>query len=428
MNSEKKDFLKNFIWNSLGTGINSFNSLFFSIGVTIINGLATAGIFSIAYATGSILYTIAMYSGRLCQVTDVENKIKDKDYITNRVITCMIMAVGAAIYLSIKSFTGPVEIRYSGFKVAIFALLATFRGIEAFSDILYGIMQKNGLLYKSGQSLALKGFVGLGLFLLVDALTKNLILACASLILVNIIILFVFDYLITTKKLISKEDKISKYNVLSIFKSEFFVFANSFAGIYILNAPKYAIDSFMNNEEIQAIFGYIMMPATVMTLFTQFIVMPFFGKLKDLYEKKAIKEISKITFKIKLIVIAFGAFAIGCAYLLGPEFLGLIYGGIDLTPYRLNLCIIIGSYIFYAISYVNLVTLTTIRHTFIQFVIYVISMVVAFVGSRILVQRFGIDGATFSCMATLAIQFIMYVISTKVIMKKVEKELTEKIA
>ena len=29
MNSERKEFLKNFIWNSLGTGINSFNSLFF---------------------------------------------------------------------------------------------------------------------------------------------------------------------------------------------------------------------------------------------------------------------------------------------------------------------------------------------------------------------------------------------------------------
>ena len=80
MNSEKKEFLKNFIWNSLGTGINSFNSLFFLIIVTRVNDIQTAGIFSIAYATSTILYTLAMYSGRLCQVTDIENKIKDKDY------------------------------------------------------------------------------------------------------------------------------------------------------------------------------------------------------------------------------------------------------------------------------------------------------------------------------------------------------------
>ena len=106
MNSEKKLFLKNFIWNSLGTGINSFNSLFFLIIVTRVNDIQTAGIFSIAYATATILYTLAMYSGRLCQVTDIENKIKDKDYITNRALTCLIMLIGATIFLCIKQYSG----------------------------------------------------------------------------------------------------------------------------------------------------------------------------------------------------------------------------------------------------------------------------------------------------------------------------------
>lgn len=415
MNSEKKLFLKNFIWNSLGTGINSFNSLFFLIIVTRVNDIQTAGIFSIAYATSTILYTLAMYSGRLCQVTDIENRIKDKDYIVTRFLTCLIMLIGLAGFLVIK--------QYTGFKTTIFALLAIFKGLEAFSDILYGVMQKNDLLYKSGQSLTLKGFIGIFLFLIVDLITRDLRWACFSVIVVNLVILVVYDYFMISKKLINTTDKINKENVLSIIKSEFFVFVNSFAGVYILNAPKYAIDSFLT-EDIQAIYGYIMMPATVMTLFTQFIVMPFLGKLKDMYEQKKLKEIEKVTFKIKLIVIAFGGFAVLAAFLLGPEFLGLIYG-LDLTAYRMNLCVIIGSYIFYAISYINLVTLTTIRHTFIQFVIYVVSMLVAFLGSNILVGKlgFGINGATFSCTTTLAFQFILYTIATKVIIYKEKKKL-----
>ena len=106
------------------------------------------------------------------------------------------------------------------------------------------------------------------------------------------------------------------------------------------------------------------------------------------------------------------------------EFLGLIYG-LDLRGYRMNLCVIIGSYIFYAISYINLVTLTTIRHTFVQFVIYIISMIIAFVGSNVLVGKlgFGINGATFSCTTTLALQFIMYTIVTKIIMYKENKKI-----
>ncbi len=415
MNSEKKAFLKNFIWNSLGTGINSFNSLFFLIIVTRVNDIQTAGIFSIAYATATILYTLAMYSGRLCQVTDIENKIKDKDYIANRFITCMLMLIGGAGFLIFK--------QYSEFKTTIFALLAIFKGLEAFSDILYGVMQKNDILYKSGQSLSLKGFVGIALFLIVDLITKDLRLACLAVIIINVVILAVYDYFIVTRKLIDNTNKVNIKNVLQILKSEFFVFVNSFAGIYILNAPKYAIDSYLT-EDIQAIYGYIMMPATVMTLFTQFIVMPFLGKLKDMYERKELKEIEKVTFKIKLIVIAFGGFAVLAAFLLGPEFLGLIYG-IDLKAYRMNLCVIIGSYIFYAISYINLVTLTTIRHTFVQFVIYVISMIIAFIGSNVLVGNlgFGINGATFSCTTTLALQFIMYTVVTKIIMHKEQKNI-----
>lgn len=168
-----------------------------------------------------------------------------------------------------------------------------------------------------------------------------------------------------------------------------------------------------------------MMPATVMTLFTQFIVMPFLGKLKEMYEEKKLKEIEKVTLKIKLIVIAFGGFAVLAAFLIGPEFLGLIYG-LDLTAYRMNLCVIIASYIFYAISYINLVTLTTIRHTFVQFVIYIISMIIAFLGSNILVRvlNLGINGATFSCTTTLAIQFILYAVVTKLIIYKENKKLS----
>ena len=414
---EKKTMLKNFIWNTIGTGFNSFNSLFFLVIVTRINGLEAAGIFSIAYATATILYTLALYSGRLCQVTDIENKISDKDYIANRTLTCIIMLIGATVYLGIK--------QYTPFKTGVFVMLAIFKGLEAFSDILYGVMQKNGVLYKAGQSLTVKGFVGVVLFGLINYFTKDLIMACLSLVIINLVVLIVYDYLIVSRKLIDKNSKVVKENVLAILKSEFFVFVNSFAGIYILNAPKYAIDSYLT-EDIQAIYGYIMMPATVMTLFTQFIVMPVLGKLKDLYEAKDFKAFKSLTLKIKIIVIAFGAFAVLAAFLLGPEFLGLIYG-VDLLAYRMNLCVIIASYIFYAISYVNLVTLTTIRHTFVQFVIYIISMIIAFIGSIFLVKtlNLGINGATFSCTTTLAIQFLMYSIVTKIIMHRETKSIEE---
>ena len=412
MTNEKKLFLKNFIWNIMGTGLNSFNSLFFLIIVTRVNGINDAGIFSIAYSTALILYTIGLYSGRLCQVTDIENKVKDKDYIVNRAITCVLMILIAIVFVFIK--------QYSSYKMWIFILLAIYKATEAFAEILYGIMQKNELLYRTGQSLTIKSLVGLIIFLEIDLGTHNLVLACFGIIMLNIFTMIFFDFWMICKKLIDFSTKVNLQNVWQILKSEFFVFANSFAGIYVLNAPKYAIDNYLT-EDVQAIFGYIMMPATVITLFTQFIFMPYLNKLTELYEKKDMKSFKGIALKIKLAVFGFGIVASLAAFIIGPEVLSLIYGE-ELRSYRINLTVILASYIMYGISYINLVLLTTTRNTFIQFVVYVITMIVAMIGSNILVQNLQINGATISCTVTLGVQFVLYTIVTKVILNKIERK------
>ena len=77
-------FKKNFIWNIIGTGFNAFNSLFFMIAITRINGVDNAGIYTIAYSTACILYMIGIYAGRIYQVTESNKTITNKDYIFNR--------------------------------------------------------------------------------------------------------------------------------------------------------------------------------------------------------------------------------------------------------------------------------------------------------------------------------------------------------
>ena len=122
-------------------------------------------------------------------------------------------------------------------------------------------------------------------------------------------------------------------------------------------------------------------------------------------------------------VFAFGIFASLAAFVIGPEVLSIIYGE-DLIPYRINLSLILASYIMYGISYVNLVLLTTTRDTFVQFVVYVITMIVDCIGSNVLVQNLQINGATISCTITLGVQFILYTIVTKVVLNKIERRIS----
>ena len=178
---EKSIDRKNFIWNIIGATANAFNSLLFAIIVTRINGINDAGIFTYSFATACLLYMVGVYAGRTFQVTDISKKNSDTDYIYHRIITCIIMMLVSTSFVIIK--------QYDVYKSIIFILLCAFKMIEAFCESIYAIIQRNGLLYKVGFSMFLKAFLAVVVFLIINYITKDLLLACIAIVLINIIIL-----------------------------------------------------------------------------------------------------------------------------------------------------------------------------------------------------------------------------------------------
>ena len=146
-------FKKNFIWNTLGTGFNAFNSLFFMIIATRVNGVDDAGVFTIAFSTACILYAIGLYAGRVYQVTELNKNITDKDFIINRLITCFSMIIFLILFCVVRNYD--IE------KSIIFLLLTIYKASEAFSDVVYGVLQKNDKLDIVGKSLFGKSLISI---------------------------------------------------------------------------------------------------------------------------------------------------------------------------------------------------------------------------------------------------------------------------
>ncbi len=409
MNNDKK-FKKNFIWNIIGTTFNSFNSLFFMIIVTRVNGTTDAGIFTLAFTTACILYMIGVYAGRIFQVTENE-KINDKEYIINRTGTVILMIIISGIFVVIKG--------YEPYKMVVFILICLYKAIEAFSDVLYGILQKNDLLYQVGKSFFLKALIALVAFLVVDLITKNLIISSLMIVIANILVVLVYD-IPNILKIVDIKQKIKISNVLRIYKTGFFIFAISFLGLYIMNAPKYAIDDFLT-ENIQAIYGIIIMPATVVGLLGQFIIHPYLNTIVKLYKENQLEEIKKIVLKIVLAIFVLGMICVLGAYILGIPVLELIYG-INLKDYKINLVVIILASTLSVIGTIYSSILTTIRRTFIQFVIYCVLTVIAVISSYILTYYFKINGATGAYFIIMSLQYLLYYIFTKRILNKMIKE------
>lgn len=392
----------------IGTTFNAFNSLFFMMIVTRINGLKSSGVFTLAFSLACLLCLIGGYEGRVYQVTDVKNEYSDVEYIVHRIITCVIMMVIVIFYCFIM--------KYDAYKFIVTVSLCLMKCFEVFSDVFYGVLQKDDKLYIVGISLFLKSVFSVVAFIAFDLITKNLLISCLVLDLVWLILFLVYD--LPKSKCIIKKDSYSFSNVLRLFKTGFFSFAILFLSVYLVNAQKYALDGVVE-ESLQAIFGMILMPATIISLAGQYLLQPILNTMANLYSIGEKKEFNKIVFKALLLIVAFGVVCVIGAYILGIPVLNILYS-VNIVDYKLHLLIIIFGAILYSMSTLLSAALTTVRYTFVQFIVFSISSVIAFVISQILIGQFSIYGAAIAYLITMACQFILYVIIYIVIMKKID--------
>lgn len=401
---------KNFIWNIIGTTISSFNSLFFMIVVTRVNGVDAAGIFSFGFSFACLFYIIGIYSGRVFQVTDTDEENDSFSYINNHIISCFLMLILAVIFCLIRN--------YSGYKFLIVVLLVIFKMLEAFSETLYAVIQLRNKLYKVGISLFIKAIIGLMLFILIEVLSGNLIISILSVILVNLFMILLYDFKSTSLDL--RNYKFDMNRVIKLFKIGFWAFAFTFLNLYLINLSKYLIDFFCT-DDVQTFFGILVMPATVVSMFAQFIIHPMLLNIKEYISNYNIVGLTKLIRKLSLAIIAFGICAVTVMYFVGIQVLNLIYG-ISLNGYRLYLIIVLVGATFYSIMVIFSNVLTAFRKTISQTIVYAILSIICTFISFILINKYSIQGAIYSYLISMISLFISFLILTYKILIDFKKE------
>lgn len=393
-----KNNTKNFVWNAIGLTLNSCNSLFFLIVVRFVNGLDVAGIFTYAFALCIFLYTFAIFYNRSFQVSDLKNKFSFNDYLTCRIITSII----SLLFILISSFVN----QFSLFEIGIVLLLSGFRIIEAISDCFYGAIQKKGKLYQTGISLSLKAILGLLAFFVTDYLTSNLPLAIFALITVNLIFFYFYD-LTNYRKLYNNKVKLTFVNLKSILKACLPIFIFSALAIYLSNCQKYILPYF-ESDEIQAIFGILIMPATALGLIGSYLINPFIDTFSKHHAEKKYLSFTASTKKILASMTIFGTIALIICFFIGIPLLQAIFQ-LDLSPYTIALELIILASIFYAIALILSSLLTILNENRRQTYVYFIAAIVATITSVIFIPPFSINGATYSFLISSFVLVTLYI-------------------
>ena len=163
---------RDYVCNTLGIAAWGMVFPFLTIVVTQLVGVEQAGMFSLAFVTGSLLMIVANYGVRTFQVSDLEEEHSFSDYQINRWITCALMVAVGVAYCLVRGYTDQMLTISLGVYV--------YKMIDGLADVYEGRLQQVDKLYLAGVSQAFRSvvvFVVFSLFLLV---TRNLPGACIA--------------------------------------------------------------------------------------------------------------------------------------------------------------------------------------------------------------------------------------------------------
>ena len=391
-----------FIWNMVGSMLNAFQSVILLMILTRTVGLINAGIFTIAYANANLFLNIGKYGMRNFQVSDVKRQFSFKDYLYSRYITTIAMVIVSIIYIIYAALVN----NYTMEKTMIIFWMCLFKIPDAIEDVYYGDYQKKGRLDIGAKAIAWRLILTLALFSCILIIFKDLLIALVISTIFTFVIMFMFikctvcDFVETRNKSWGK--------IIELLKQCFPLAVGAFLSFYIGNAPKYAIDSILN-DELQACYGFIAMPVFVIGLLNNFIFVPILYKMSCLWEERKIKAfIQRMLIQIIIIFMITLACVIG-AYLIGVPVLSILYST-DLAPYKTELLILLLGGGFLGLSGLLNTMITIIRFQKSLLWGYGVIAVAAFALSNYIVRQWEMLGAALLYTLLMVALCIIFVI------------------
>lgn len=378
-----------YIWNALNAIISALQNPIILLIMTRTNGVYDAGVFSIAFAIATLMLYVGLYGLRRFQSSDMHEKYSFSEYHGMRILTCSAMIFVSIIYCIYgMCFNG-----YGMEKALVIFMICIVKVCQAYSDVYHGCMQQKGRLDVATKSSSVRYTFEMVAYALLLVITHNLLISTAAFMAASILGLL-FTSINVGKNYCSYKPSFrwDKIKLLAI--EGFPLFASLFLNMYISNAPKYAIDAFLT-EEVQAVYNMIFMPAFVVMLIANFIFNPILTTYAELWLKKTEESIGELMHQIKkqsLVIAGLTLLGLIVAYTIGIPVLSIIFG-IDLTDYRMELCVVMigGGALAYATYFSTVITIIRLQNTLI--VCYGLIALAAKLTSGLFVLNYGIMGA-----------------------------------
>ena len=385
-----------YFWNTLGGILNAGQSVLVLMVITRVLGLAAAGVYSIAFATGNLFLYLGEYGVRNVQVSDLREQIPFRDYLAHRVLTVGLMLVLGACLCVFSFGRGTYSLEKS---LTVFSM-CLLKAVDCLEEVYEGRLHQRGRLDLAGKVMTVRLVVSIGGMLAAAVLSRSLLLAtdiAAALAAVSAFGML-FGY---RREAAFIPGPVSGKNIGTLMRVCFPVCAANFLQFYLINAPKYAIDAAME-ETVQAQYNFIAMPVFVIQLLGMFLYQPVLGRMSAAAANGDRRALLSDIRRIVLGILGISGVCLAGAYVLGIPVLSVLYAT-DLSAFRPELLWILVGGLFLALSGFFCAVLTILRCQSRILLIYAAGAALSFLLTGRMVRSSGILGAVLSFVWIMAL-------------------------
>lgn len=396
MNKDPLSIKSNMLWNSAGNVVYLFSQWLLTYLVVRILGYEEAGIFSLAITIGGSLVSIALYSIRNYQVSDIEERFSDRTYLVSRVLTSALSLMVCVVFVLANNYeimTALCVIVYMMFKIS-----------EALSDVYQGMLQKRMRLDYVGRSFILKGISEAIVFFVLLTLSHNLLLAVTGLCVISFIVVGLYDRRRATSLTPSVSSRPSSLQVKTLLGTCLPLALFGLLFNTMGQAPRYFLEAQLGTAAL-GVYASVAMPVVIVQVSASFIFAPLTTPLASYLQAGDIEKFRGLIKKVLLVLAVLSVVSVAVFLLLGNWLLVLLFGP-SIDGYQFLLMPLVTCSILVSLSWFLSTILVVIRKLRALLAVSAVSFLIVLAGSVPFIQLCGMNGASFVFIAAL-ILFIL---------------------
>jgi O-antigen/teichoic acid export membrane protein len=361
----------------------------------IVMALAKAGTttmvgqFSLGVAIATPILMFFNCDLRAVQASDAHREFQFQEYLRLRTITT---GLALAAICAIVCLGG-----YGTQTALIIAAVGIAKAVETFSDVHYGLFQRNGRLDQTGRSMMLRGVLALLAMTSVLLMTRDLLRGCFAIAIVWLAVLWLFDVPRARRVANTAETRRSTARRLwTLARTALPLGIVTTVASVNLQIPRYFVHAHMGERSL-GIFSALAYTTVAMTLVADSLGQCIVPRLSRLFAGGRYADFASHIRALLLIGCLIGASGVAGVQALGPRLLRLFYGPEYAAHSHLFILLTVGAAIHFVGSMFT-TAITASRHFGVQVPMYVAMAASTAFGCARWIPAMGLQGAALAVM------------------------------